>query len=140
MSRQKKPNMKPYHIALLGLLAFSPVALHAEDKPKPRHNLEVVLRFPSPEGAREIKLPWTVVTTGQSIEIMESKRSFNINLTVGEVGAEKIDLNYYFQGETSESAPNSGMMIKSYSEFEIGKPQAILIDGKQVIEIEIRKR
>lgn len=130
--------MKSNILLVIVCLMFSPFAKSEPAEkvvvPRFRHDLTLVIKLPTANGSKEIKLPWTIISNGQSIEYTDSQENINITLTVGEISKDSADLNYaVFRNSGSDAAGR--FMSRSYAEFKFNSPREISINSEKIVSL-----
>lgn len=136
--------MKPKIILIIACLIFSPFAKSepAAEKavaPKFRHDLTLVIKLPTANGSKEIKLPWTIIANGQSMEYTDSLENISITLTVGEISKESADLNYAVFRNSSPDAAGR-FASRSYAEFKFNSPREISINSEKIVSLSLQTK
>lgn len=136
--------MKSKILLIIVCLIISPYAKSesAPEKsalPKFRHDLTLVIKLPTANGPKEIKLPWTIVYSGQSLEYTDSLENINIQLTVGEILKDSADLNYTVM-RNGGSDVEGRFLSRSYAEFKFNTPREISINSEKVVSLSLQSK
>ena len=119
--------------------AKSEPAVEKTPATKFRHDLTLVIKLPTSNGAKEIKLPWTIVANGQHLEYSDSLENINISLTVGEILKDSADLNYTVQRNCGSDAIGR-FTSQSYAEFKFNAPREISINSEKIVSIALQSK
>jgi hypothetical protein len=122
------------------------IASYAKADPTPeksdtkfRHDLILVIKLPTADGSKEIKLPWTITSNGQSLEYTDALENINIQLSVGEILKNSADLNYaVFRNGGSDTGGR--FLSKSYAEFKFNTPREISINADKVVSLSLQSK
>lgn len=135
--------MKSKILVIILCLIASPYAKSepAPEKPaiKFRHDLNLVIKLPTADGPKEIKLPWTIIANGQSLEYTDTLENITIQLTVGEIARDSADLNYTVVRNTGSDA-DGRFMSRSYAEFKFNTPREISINSDKVVSLSLQSK
>jgi hypothetical protein len=104
-----------------------------------RHDLTLVIKLPTANGPKEIKLPWTIIANGQSLEYTDSLENINIQLTVGEILKDSADLNYTIVRNSGSDA-DGRFLSRSYAEFKFNTPREISINSQKVVSLALQSK
>jgi hypothetical protein len=104
-----------------------------------RHDLTLVIKLPTANGSKEIKLPWTITANGQSLEYTDSLENISIQLTVGEILKDSADLNYTVLRNSGSDA-DGRFLSRSYAEFKFNMPREISINSEKVVSLSLQSK
>jgi len=109
-------------------------AVEKLETPQYRHNLILIITLPASPNAEEIRIPWTIVKNGETLQYSENKEGIGIALTVADISKNSVDINYsIFRNNGPEIV--SLFQISSYAEFKFDKPQTISINKTQAVSL-----
>lgn len=136
--------MKSKALLIIVCLFISPYAksepaIEKPAAPKFRHDLTLVIKLPTSNGPKEIKLPWTIISNGQSMEYTDSLENINIQLTVGEILKDSADLNYTVVRNGGKDA-DGRFLSRSYAEFKFNTPREISINSQKVVSLSLQSK